>query len=573
MPILTTMAKQAVSCRLRGAEILQSPRWNKGTAFTAEERSQFGIRGRLPIGIDNLDQQCERAYDQYKSRDTDILKNSFLQSLKSQNWTLFYALLSRHTSEMYPIIYTPTEAEAISEYSHLFRRSEGLFLSAPYEDQMEEDFLDAVEGRELELIVVSDAEAILGIGDQGSGGIGISAAKAVIYTLAAGIDPASALAVTLDVGTNNDDLLKDELYLGYQEKRIRGEKYDRFVDKFVGLVRKHQPNCLLHFEDFGVSNANRLLNKYRDKHSVFNDDVQGTGAVTLRRARQAPASIEADPQLKDQRIVIFGAGSAGMGIARQLRDAIKIDDGLSAEEAAKRFWMVDRDGLLRKELGDKIRDEIETDFVRKEKDWEGADAGLAAVIKRVKPTVLIGTSTSHGAFSEEIVRDMSKNTDRPIIFPLSNPISKCEAEPKDLFKWSDGKALISTGSPFPPVKIPGSDKEYIVAECNNALIYPGLGRGTILSKAKFMTDKMIVAGANRLAELAPAMKDHTQALLPDFGDAASVNFEVSLAVLDQAIEEGVAKCDVPKEDRRKWAEEQLWVPRYQDYTYDPKGEA
>ncbi|RSH91897.1 NAD-dependent malic enzyme, mitochondrial [Saitozyma podzolica] len=557
-----------VRIALKGAAVLNDPRWNKGSAFTREERERLDLRGRLPFAVDTLEQQVERAYTQYKSRESDILKNSFLQSMKSQNWTLFYALLERHTTEMYPVIYTPTEADAIANYSHLFRRSEGLYLSPPEMDGMEAEFLDACEGRDLDLIVVSDGEAILGIGDQGSGGIGISSAKAVIYTLAAGIDPAKALAVVLDVGTNNEDLLKDELYIGLREKRLRGEAYDQFVDKFVGLVRKHQSRCLLHFEDFGVTNAQRLLARFRKQHAVFNDDIQGTGAVT------AAISVTKS-KIEDQRIVVYGSGSAGLGIARQLRDAMRLSTDLSEEEAASRFWLLDKHGLIKKSLGDKIRDEIEQSFIRQEGEWGNNEAGLLEVIKKVKPTVLIGTSTHAKAFTEEVVREMAKHVDRPIIFPLSNPTRLCEVEPKDANQWTNGKALIATGSPFPPVDTPGTEKKYVIAECNNALIYPGLGLGTILSRAKTMTDKMIVAGAKRLAELAPALKDPDQALLPDFGDAAKVNLEVGLAVLEQAIEEGVAtEKGLPKsmEERRKWADQKRWAPEYVEYVYDTEGE-
>ncbi|ORX40574.1 hypothetical protein BD324DRAFT_611348 [Kockovaella imperatae] len=563
------MSKQPLKLALTGEALLDSARYNKGTAFTEKERAAFGLRGRLPFAVNTLEQQVERAYAQYKDHDVAIRQNAFLQSLKAQNWTLFYALITRHLEEMFPVIYTPTEADAIANYSHLFRRSEGLFLSPPSVDNMEKDFLDACDGRVLDLIVVSDAEAILGIGDQGSGGIGISSAKAVIYTLAAGVDPAKALAVTLDVGTNNEKLLKDDLYIGYRERRLHGRPYDDFVDKFVGLVRKHQSKALLHFEDFGVSNAQRLLQRHRDTHPIFNDDIQGTGAVTLA-ALQAAISVTSS-KLQDQRIVVFGAGSAGLGIARQLRDAMRVATGLSKEDAAKRFWLIDKYGLIKESLGDKIRDDLDSEFIRREDDWGTDENQLAEVVKRVKPTVLIGTSTQPGSFTEGIIKEMAKHVERPIIFPLSNPTRLHEVQPKDANAWTNGKALIATGSPFHPVDIPGKSKKYVIAECNNALIYPGLGLGTILSRSKKMTDKMIIAGAQKLAELAPALKDPDDALLTPFGDAAKVNFEVALAVIDQAVEEGVADADVPKTDRRKWAEAQLWKPEYVEYEYSAQG--
>ncbi|OCF77327.1 malate dehydrogenase (oxaloacetate-decarboxylating) [Kwoniella mangroviensis CBS 8886] len=570
----TEQGKLKVS--LRGPAILNNPRFNKGSAFSREERDRLGLRGRLPFAVDALDEQVERAYMQYKSRETNILRNSFLASMKSQNWTLYYALLSKYLIEMFPIVYTPTEADAISDYSHLFRRSEGLYLSPPEFDKMEEDFLDACEGRDLDLIVVSDGEAILGIGDQGSGGIGISSAKAVIYTLAAGVDPAKALAVTLDVGTNNEDLLKDDLYIGYREKRLRGDKYDEFVDKFVGLVKKHQPKCLLHFEDFGVTNAQRLLARYRDQHSVFNDDIQGTGAVTLAALQAAIAVTKT--KLIDQRVIIYGSGSAGLGIARQLRDAIVLESSdekkADSKKASSQFWLMDKHGLIKKSLEkNKIRDEVEDDFIRTEEEWGSGDEenGLLEVVKKVKPTVLIGTSTHTAAFTEEVVKEMSKHVDRPIIFPLSNPTKKCEAE-----QWTNGKALMATGSPFDPVDVPGKKKKYVVAECNNALIYPGLGLGAILSRSSQMTDSMIIAGSKRLAELAPAIlkNDPDESLLPDFGDAPKVNFEVALSVIKAAQADKVAREeDIPKDEdgMRKWAEEKSWKAEYREYEYDPEG--
>ncbi|WVO18541.1 hypothetical protein L204_106260 [Cryptococcus depauperatus] len=566
----------AVKVGLKGSGILNNPRFNKGSAFTRKERKEFGLRGRLPFSVDTIEDQIERAYEQYKSCESNILKNSFLQSMKAQNWTLFYALLEKHLLEMFPIIYTPTEADAIEGYSHLFRRSEGLYLSPPEDRHMEEDFLDACEGRELELIVVSDAEAILGIGDQGSGGIGISTAKAVIYSLIAGVDPDKCLAITLDVGTNNKSLLNDPLYIGYREKRLRGEPYDSFVNKFVDLVRKHQSKCLLHFEDFGVTNAEKLLSRYRMKHCIFNDDIQGTGAVTLA-ALQAAISVTKS-SLRDQRIVIYGAGSAGLGIARQLRDAISLETGVkSSAEAGRQFWLIDKHGLIKKSLGgDNIRSEIDDDFIRDERGWGDDTTSLEEVIKQVKPTVLIGTSTHAGAFNERVVKEMSKHVERPIIFPLSNPTRLCEAQPKDINRWSDGKALIATGSPFPPVDIPHANKKYVIAECNNALIYPGLGLGAILAEASKMTDKMIAAGAQRLGQLAPCVqeKNSDKSLLPDFGDAQEVNFEVALAVLNQAIEEGVSRRkDIPKtkQDMIQWAKTKRWSPKYVDFEFDPDG--
>ncbi|KAJ4470847.1 hypothetical protein J3R30DRAFT_3300141 [Lentinula aciculospora] len=566
------MSQPQFRVALRGEAILTHPRFNKGTAFTTAERQAFGLTGKLPYRINSLDEQCQRAYDQLQSQTTDIGKNSFLQSMKDQNWVLFYSLLTRHLRELIPIIYTPTEAEAIANYSHLFRRSEGLYLTFPNRDSMEEDFLEATKGNSIDLFVSSDAEAILGIGDQG---VGISAAKSVIYTLIGGIDPSKAFAVTLDVGTNNESLLNDPLYVGWPHERIRGKEYDDFVDKFVQLVRKHFPHSLLHFEDYGVTNAQRLLQRYRDTHAVFNDDIQGTGAVTLSTLMAAIGVTKS--KLCDQRIIIYGAGSAGLGITKQLRDAMVSLDKISVEEANQKFWLVDKHGLIRESLPD-VREDLK-EYVRKDSEWEEIQAQgdsngeikLLEVVKKVKPTVMIGTSTHAGGFTREIIEAMAAKCDRPIIFPLSNPSKLVEVDPKDANDWTKGKALLATGSPFPPAKMPDG-KDYIIAECNNALIYPGLGFGAMISHSRIMTDTMIIAGARRLASLSPALTNPDDALLPDFGDAPSINFEVAVAVAEQAIEEGSAGVDWMKEEVREKAKEKLWRPIYGEYVFDEDGE-
>ncbi|PBK76354.1 hypothetical protein ARMSODRAFT_948137 [Armillaria solidipes] len=565
-----TSSKPQYNVALRGDAILTSSRWNKGTAFTMAERKAFGLTGRLPYRVNTLDEQCQRAYDQLQARDSPLRKNSFLQSLKNQNWVLYFALLSRHLSELVPIIYTPTEADAIASYSHLFRRSEGLYLTFPDQGTMEQDFLEQIKGRSIDLIVCSDAEAILGIGDQGVGGIGISAAKAVIYTLIGGIDHSRALAVTLDVGTNNEELLDDKLYVGWPNKRIRGEQYDQFIDKFVQLVRKYFPHCLLHFEDFGVTNAQRILERYRDTHSVFNDDIQGTGAVTLSCVMSAIGITKT--KLCDQRFIIYGAGSAGLGITKQLRDAMVATDGTPEEEANAKFWLIDKHGLIRQSTPD-VREDLRA-FIRSDEEWTSftGEVGLLDTVKQVKPTVLIGCSTHAGAFTEEVVKTMAAHCERPIILPLSNPSRLVEVNPGDANEWTRGKALLATGSPFPPAKMPNG-KDYIIAECNNALIYPGLGFGAMLCQSRKMTDTMIIAGARRLASLSPALKDPDDALLPDFGDAPQVNFEVAVAVAEQGIEEGSAGVDWSKEEVRAKAKAKLWEPVYAEYVYDKDGEA
>ncbi|KAF8816213.1 Aminoacid dehydrogenase-like protein [Phlegmacium glaucopus] len=601
---------------LRGHALLSSPRFNKGTGFPLSERTKFGLEGRLPYRTNTLEEQCERAYEQLMQRDTPIRKNTFLQSLKGQNWTLYYAVLTRHLRELVPVIYTPTEAEAISNYSHLFRKSEGLYLSFPDQDRMEDDFLEQTRGREIDLFVCTDSEAILGIGDQGVGGIGISTAKSVIYTLIGGMDPSRSLSVVLDVGTNNTELLNDPLYVGWPEKRVIGGAYDKFIDKFVQLVRKFYPHSLLHFEDFGVRNANRLLHKYRDTHAVFNDDIQGTGAVALAcvmaainvNSHQSKAKTT-ESKLSDQRYVIFGAGSAGMGIAVQLRDAMVTADGISREEANQRFWMVDREGLLyERDVGIENIGKYPSELIRSAGEGWGAssmvvqggsnrDVGLLEVVERVKPTVLIGCSTAPGTFTKEVVQTMMRGLEEedvlPIIMPLSNPSRLVEAKPADILLWTNGRALVATGSPFGTVKmdVGGEEKEFVIAECNNALIYPGIGFGAILSQSRIVTDTMLIEGAKRLASLSPAIqatanwknkqvgqqqpyKYNGEALLPDFGIAPGVNFEVGIAVAEQAVKEGnsgLASDDDAVEQISVKAKEKVWVPVYPEYVYDAQG--
>lgn len=482
---------------------------------------------------------------------------------------------------------------------------------------MEEDFLEQTEGREIDLLVCTDSEAILGIGDQGVGGIGISTAKSVMYTLVGGLDPSRSVSVVLDVGTDNEQLLKDPLYVGWPSKRVRGEEYDKFIDKFVQLVRKHHPHSLLHFEDFGVTNAHRLLDRYRESHAAFNDDIQGTGAVTLACIMAAigisscSSKSGQGKRLYDQRYVILGAGSAGMGIAVQLRDAMVADDGVSRADANRRFWLVDHQGLLYDSRTAPLLSQTDSaerrDFIRPLSEfWEELSVaektiGLLDVVKRVKPSVLIGCSTAAGAFTEEVVKAMVAALQeedpgaRPIIAPLSNPSRLVEATPENIMHWTEGRALVATGSPFDSVHMEadGKKKEFRIAECNNALIYPGLGFGAILSQSRQMTDTMLIAGARRLAALSPAItlaltadekgepyEYNGEALLPDFGEAPEVNFEVAAAVAEQAVKEGVAQADwavgLGASERltkvvRERARERIWLPRYANYVYDKDG--
>jgi malate dehydrogenase (oxaloacetate-decarboxylating) len=452
-------------CALTGSALLQTPYLNKGMAFPQNERKEFGLIGLLPAKVNTLEEQAERAYQQYSARRTALGKNTFMTSMKEQNEALYYRLIQDHLKEMFPIIYTPTEGEAIQNYSRLFRKPEGCFLSIDDPDSIESSLDRWGPSDEVDIIACSDGEQILGIGDQGVGAVLISIAKLVIYTLCAGIHPNRTLPVVLDVGTDNQDLRNDELYLGVQRPRARGAEYDAFVDRFIQACRKRYPKAYIHFEDFGLQNARRLLDKYTPQIVCFNDDVQGTGCVTL--AAIYAAIHVAKLQMKDLRVVMFGAGSAGTGIADQIRDAISVEGGKSREEALKQIWCVDKPGILLQSNKDQLTP-AQHPYARDDSEWEGVDhKSLVGIIKKVKPHVLIGTSTQPKSFTKEVVREMAKHTDRPIIFPLSNPTKLHEAEPKDLFEWTDGKVLTATGSPFPPVETKDGKKREI-AECNNS---------------------------------------------------------------------------------------------------------
>ncbi|KAF3170073.1 NAD-dependent malic enzyme, mitochondrial, variant 3 [Orbilia oligospora] len=462
---------------------------------------------------------------------------------------------------MFSIIYTPTEGDAIEQYSHLFRRPEGCFL-----DVENIDTVDGVVGQwahpdDIDYIVVTDGEEILGIGDQGVGAIGISTAKLALMTLCAGIHPNRTLGVVLDCGTDNEDLLNDDLYLGLRQNRVRGEKYDAFVEAFIKAVKKHYPKAFLHFEDFGLTNARRLLEIYRPQLPCFNDDIQGTGAVTL--AAIMSAIWVSKVGLNDIRMLVYGAGSAGTGIADQVRDAMAEIGGVDKEVAKKQIWLVDKPGILTLSLSDSLTNG-QKPYARPNEEFSDIEhKSLVQVIQKVKPHILIGTSTHKGAFTEDVVREMSKHVERPIIFPLSNPTKLVEGQPEDIYKWSSGKALIATGSPFKPVEFEGN--KYVVAECNNAMIYPGIGLGCVLSRANTLSDAMLIAAVHALAAEAPALKDPNQGLLSDVKDVRKMSMKVACAVIKKAVEDRVATAsDIPasQEELEAWVEEQMWDPVY-----------
>ncbi|EME46796.1 malic oxidoreductase-like protein [Dothistroma septosporum NZE10] len=549
-------------CAITGKALLNTPYLNKGSAFSEDERKQFDLEGLLPSRINTIEEQVKRAYDQYQTHKTPIGKNTFMTSMKEQNEVLYYRLIQDHLKEMFPIIYTPTEGDAIADYSRLFRRPEGCFLDITKPENIEQA-LDRWGGPDdIDVIVASDGEQILGIGDQGVGGVLISIAKLVIYTLCAGVHPYRTLPVVLDVGTDNHDLLNDDLYLGVKRPRVRGEEYDAFIDKFVQVCRKRYPKAYIHFEDFGLPNARRILDKYTPKIACFNDDVQGTGCVTLA-AIYAAAHV-AKLKISELRFVMFGSGSAGTGIADQILDAISVESGKSKEEAVKQIYCVDKPGVLLQSFKNDLTP-AQHPYAKPDEDWKGADhKSLLDVVKKVKPHVLIGTSTKPKAFTKEVVQEMAKHVDRPIIFPLSNPTRLHEADPKDLFEWTDGKVLTATGSPFPPVETKDGRKREI-AECNNSTTFPGIGLGVILSRSKLVTKEMLVAAVKALAAQAPALKDPDAGLLPDIENVREISIKIAAGVIKQAVKDGMnQESEIPgkEEDLEEWIREQMWEPEY-----------
>lgn len=485
-----------------------------------------------------------------------------MTSLKAQNEVLYYKVIQTHLKEMMPIIYTPTEGTAIANYSRLFRGPEGIFLTINKADEIEADLDQIATSDDIDIITVSDGEQILGIGDQGVGGILISIAKLVLYTICAGIHPNRTLPVVLDCGTNNKEILKDDNYLGYQHPRASGEEYDNFVDKFVQAARKRFPKAYIHFEDFGVHNARRILDRYASEIPCFNDDVQGTGCVTLA-AIEAAAQVS-NVSIGDLRCVMYGSGTAGTGIADQISDAIALESGKSKEDAKKQIYCIDQQGVILQSMGEDLN-YAQKPYARPDDEWKDKDTkSLLEVVKEVKPHALIGTSTQAGAFTKEVVQAMSQHVDRPIIFPLSNPTKLHEAQPKDLFEWSDGRVLTATGSPFPPVELEGGKKRE-VAECNNSVTFPGIGLGTVLSRAKLITSAMLVEATKALASQAPAMKDPDAPLLPGVEDVREVSVKIAAAVIKQAVKEGVAQEEgIPdgEEDLEEWVRVQMWNSEY-----------
>jgi malate dehydrogenase (oxaloacetate-decarboxylating) len=571
----STIANQPVEPTLEisvtGHALLDTPLLNQGSGFSEEERRDLGLLGLLPFHPSTIDEQLARAYENYERKDSDVERYIFLCALQDRNETLFYQLLHEHIAEMMPIIYTPTVGLGCQKYSHLFRRPRGLYISYPYRKEIAALF-DSAPAADVEVIVVTDAERILGLGDLGVGGMGIPVGKLALYTLCAGIHPGSTLPILLDVGTDNRALLDDPLYLGWRHERVRGKEYDDFIEAFVTAVNRKFPRVLLQWEDFAKKNAARLLERYRDRLGTFNDDIQGTGAVTL--AGLLAAMKVTGGRLADQRIAILGAGSSGIGISDQIVAAIR-REGLSETEARSRLWLIDSRGLVQTARAD--LELSKQKYARAAADlggWQTAQPGtftFEEVGENIHPSILIGASAQPGAFSERIVREIAQHVERPIIFPLSNPTSKCEATPGDLLSWTEGRALIATGSPFDPVEING--RTVHIGQCNNSFIFPGVGLGVLASGARRVTDEMFVAAALVLSEFSPALRDPGAALYPPLELVRDIARAVALAVAIEAQRAGVAtsitKATSVEEIGRR-IDAKVWTPRYRKLKRRPE---
>ncbi|TGY52930.1 NAD-dependent malic enzyme [Ligilactobacillus murinus] len=533
--------------------ILNDPFLNKGTAFTVEERKELGLIGALPAKVQTLQEQADQAYGQFKSKSSQLEQRQFLMTIFNTNRTLFYYLMGQHIVEFMPVVYDPVIAESIEQYSEIFTRpQEAAFISVDDQDSIEDSLRNAADGRDIRLIVVTDAEGILGMGDWGVNGVDIAVGKLMVYTAAAGIDPAQVLPVSLDAGTNNETLLNDPLYLGNRHTRVYGEKYYAMVDKFVAAAEKLFPESLLHFEDFGRSNAAVILEKYQDKILTFNDDIQGTGIISL--AGVLGAMNISKEKITDQVFLTFGAGTAGVGIANMLFDEL-VREGLSEKEARKHFYLVDKQGLLFEDTEGLTQGQKA--FVRKRCEFDNADelTNLEAVVKAVHPTVMIGTSTQPGTFTESIVKEMAAHTKRPVIFPLSNPTRLAEAKAEDLLKWTDGRALVATGIPAGDIEYNGVT--YNIGQANNALVYPGVGFGAIAAKAKILNEKMLADAAHALGGIVDPDQPGA-AVLPPVSKLQEFSQTVAQVVAKSAIDQGLAGVT----DAKKAVADMKWEPKY-----------
>ena len=553
---------QTIDTVLSGYQLLNEPMLNKGTAFTDAERDAFDLHGLLPPHVSTLELQTKRRLDAFRAIGDDLQKYIFLRGLQDTNETLFYHLLTQNIEELMPIVYTPTVGLGCQQFSRIFRKPRGLFLSIPHKDRIRR-ILAHPRFASIETIVVSDGERILGLGDQGAGGMGIPIGKLSLYTACAGLHPSTMLPVLLDVGTDNQERLADPLYIGWQHERVRGAAYDDFVAAFADAVSARWPHVLLHWEDFALGNANRLLARYRDRLCTFNDDIQGTAAVTVGALLSA-INVTGVP-LAQQRIAVLGAGSAGTGICVLLLRAM-VEAGVTETEARSRFCLVGRDGLLMEGMAG--LQPFQAPFAQQRDrvaGWRLGSSeliGLADVVANAHPTVLIGTSGQGHAFSEAVVRTMARQAKRPVIFPLSNPTERSEATPEDLLTWTEGRAIIGTGSPYPPIRRDG--RAFRVDQTNNAYVYPGVGLGAIAAKARRISDGMFLAAARALAELSPMKRDPRANLLPPLTELRTLSFHVALAVGRQAQAEGLAN-PCPEEELAAAVRAKTWEPAYASY--------
>lgn len=547
-----------IATSLWGKALLTSAQINKGTAFSHEEREAFGLLGKLPSRIETLDEQAQRAYKQLTSFKIDIKKNIFLNVLHDYNQVLFYKLAKDHLAEILPLIYTPIVGAAVKGYSDEFRQARGLYLSIDDQDQIE-NILDNRTNPDIDVVVVTDGEAILGIGDQGIGGIDIPIAKSMVYSLCGGMHHLSTLPIMLDVGTNNQALLDNPLYLGLRKPRVDDKAYYDFMERFISAVSKKFPKAFLHWEDLSAVHAQTLLRNYNDHVCQFNDDIQGTGAVTL--AALLFAIKKNQSKLQDQKIVIYGAGNAGCGIANQILWAMEYL-GMPRDEALQCFWLIDRDGLIHDQLASST--ESQSPFARdfaSVKDWSEGPIDLATTLHKVQPNILIGCSGRAGAFTEQMIQDLCKAVERPIIFPLSNPNECVEASPQDLIEWTQGRAHIATGSPFSPVDY--KESKTVIGQCNNALVFPGLGLAMSLAKPKHLSDDMLWVATQAIVEY-QNNQANPPALLPSMQESPIVAKHIAIKVIEQAIKDSLTELD-PKTDVTALVEERYWEPHYADY--------
>jgi malate dehydrogenase (oxaloacetate-decarboxylating) len=554
--------QKAVPVSLSGFDLINSPRLNKGTAFSEQERDLFDLHGLLPPHVGTLDEQIARRMHTLERQPASFSRYAFLRDLQDMNETLFYALVVRNVEQMLPLVYTPTVGEGCQRFSEIWRKPRGLFLSYPDRHRITQ-ILNHSRYDDVKCIVVSDGERILGLGDQGAGGMGIPIGKMALYTALGGVHPENCLPILLDVGTNNQERLDDPIYIGWRNKRVRGQEYDDFVETFVSAVKARWPHVLLQWEDFAGANAARLLARYRNQLCTFNDDIQGTAAITTATLISA-INVTGVP-LEQQRIVVFGFGSAGLGITNLLAQFIE-DCGLSKEEARARFYAMDQYGLVTQNRQNVTPEQLP--YARKEQEvqsWRppNGEITLLDVVRKMKPTVLIGVSGQPGTFTEQVVREMGKYTSRPVIFPLSNPTSRSEATPQDLMNWTEGRALIGTGSPFPPVEYGG--KKTPVAQTNNSYIFPGLALGIVASRARLVTDSMVKAAAKELIRHLPTQNDKQASLLPPISRARELGRFIGEAVGRQAIQDGQAQV-VDEDALNRELDANIWEPQYAPYV-------